>query len=82
MNEARQQLFAQGSRTLEHVSPTQAALLQHIRRAAFQAGHVWSQCLIAHPEIPSPGDWGGRQMVMGGKSSGQTYQRLPCHAMN
>ena len=31
--------------------PTQAALIQHIKRSTYQAGHCWSQRMI--PELPS-----------------------------
>ena len=40
LNEARKELFAQCSRTMEDIPPTKAALLQHVRRAAYQAGYV------------------------------------------
>ncbi|KAF3851981.1 hypothetical protein F7725_005336 [Dissostichus mawsoni] len=32
--------------------------LQHVKRAVFQAGHIWGQSQIANPELPSPADWG------------------------
>ena len=41
VNGARKELFAQGSRTMENISPTKAVLLQHVLRAAYQAGYVW-----------------------------------------
>ena len=34
-----------------------AALLEHTKRAAFQAGYIWGQCLVPKPFVPSPGDW-------------------------
>ena len=37
VNDARMQL------------PTKAALVQHIMRAAYQAGHCWAQATIASP---------------------------------
>ena len=58
VNEARQKLFSRGSRSLENIPPTQAALVQHTRRAAYQAGHVWATCLQREPQLPSPSDWG------------------------
>ncbi len=39
VNAARQQLFSKGSRALENIPPTQAALTQHTRRAIYQAVH-------------------------------------------
>lgn len=58
VNEARKQLFTKKSRTLENIPPTKAALIQHTRRAAYQAGHCWHQMMIADPVLPSPNDWG------------------------
>jgi len=47
VNKARKQLFTQKARTLENIPPTQAALLQHVKRATFQA-NVRNQCLVAN----------------------------------
>ena len=55
---ARCYLFSKKSREIENIPPTAAALLQHTKRAAFQAGHIWGQCLVPKPFVPSPGDWG------------------------
>ena len=44
VNEARQQHFSKGSRTLQNIPLTQAALTEHTKRAAYQAGHVCSNC--------------------------------------
>ncbi|KAF3849995.1 hypothetical protein F7725_019714 [Dissostichus mawsoni] len=43
-----------GCPTIEGLSPTQAALIQHTKRAAFQTGHCWGQMMFAAPELPSP----------------------------
>lgn len=58
VNEARQSLFAQGTRRIENIPPTQAALVEHIKRATYQAGHVWGQTLQTMQELPSPSEWG------------------------
>ena len=65
VNEARQALFAQGNRSIENVPPTQAALEQHVNRAAYQAGHVWGQALEPMQELPSPSEWGWQQSPEG-----------------
>ena len=65
VNEARQVLFAQGNKSIENISPTQAALAQHIKRAAYQAGHVWGQVLEPVQELPSPVEWGWQQSPEG-----------------
>ena len=36
VNEARKHLFCRGSRTLENIPPSEAALLQHCKRATYQ----------------------------------------------
>ena len=38
--------------------PTEAALLQHTKRAVYQAGHCWGQTLLVRPHLPSPSEWG------------------------
>lgn len=58
VNSTRKKLFAEKGRTLESIPPTRDALLQHIKRAAYQSGHVWGQCLVVNPALPTPGEWG------------------------
>ena len=66
VNQARKQLFAQKGRGIDGLPPTQAALIQHTKRAAYQAGHCWGQMMVAAPELPSPGDWGWKRKDTGG----------------
>lgn len=58
VNDARQTLFAQSSRTLENIPPSQAALAEHMKRTTFQAGFIWGQALVPIPVLPSPCEWG------------------------
>ena len=58
VNQARKQLFTQKGRSIEGISPTKAALIQHTKRATYQVGYCWGQVMIAAPELPSPGDCG------------------------
>ena len=58
VNEARKQLFAFGNRKIENIPPTLHALEQHVKRAVYQAGHIWGQCLVGEPHGPSPELWG------------------------
>lgn len=51
MIKARQELFSKGNLTLENV-----ALLQHTRRAAYQAGYIWGNALVPKPTLSSPSD--------------------------
>ena len=51
-------MFSQGTRSIESIPPTQAALAQHVRRAAYQAGHVWGRTLDPIQELPSAAEWG------------------------
>ena len=57
VNKARKKLFAKNS-SVQRISPTYAALEQHVKRAAFQGGHVWGQVLVPQPALLSPSDWG------------------------
>ena len=58
VNEARQRLFTSGSRSLENIPPTQAALFQHVKRALLQGSFFWRQATSVHQEIPNFGAWG------------------------
>ena len=58
VNKARQQIFAQSSRTFEYLPPTKAALEEHIKRTTHQARYVWGQSIIAKQVLPSPSLWG------------------------
>ena len=42
INETRMTLFTKMSRSIDHIPPTRAALEEHVRRAAYQAGYVWA----------------------------------------
>ena len=57
-NEARHRLFTTGSRSLENIPPTQAALFQHVKRALQQASFYWSQATSIQQEIPNISELG------------------------
>ena len=78
VNQARKELFTQKGRTIDGLPPTQAALIEHTKRAVYQAVHCWGQLMVAAPELPSPGDWGGRGMTqVDGKCTGPLYRKQP-----
>ena len=58
VNEARLQLFAQQGRQIDLIPPTEAALLQHTKRAIYQGALVWGRALDPSPQLPSPSDFG------------------------
>ena len=58
INDARKQLFSQKGRPFDAIPPTRAALIEHCKRAAYQAGYVWGQALIPNPRLPNPQEWG------------------------
>ena len=58
VNSARQYFFTQKGWQISNIPPTRDALLQHVKRAAYQGGHVWSQTLVVDPALPSPSEWG------------------------
>ena len=66
VNQARKELFTQKGRTIDGLPPTQAALIEHTKRAVYQAVHCWCQLMVAAPELPSPGDWGWKRSDTGG----------------
>ena len=37
---------------MDAIPPTYAALLQHVKRAAYMAGYCWGQALIGSPNFP------------------------------
>ena len=37
---------------------SEAALLQHCKRATYQGGHVWGNALTAGYVLPEPSGWG------------------------
>ena len=58
VNMVRFELFARKSRDINNIPPTKGALLQHARRAAYQAGHCWIQAIEPQIELPRPAGWG------------------------
>ena len=66
VNQARKELFTLKGRAIERLPPTQAALIEHTKRAAYQAGHCWAHVIVAVPELPSLEDWGRKRKEAGG----------------
>ena len=60
VNQARQQIFAQSSRTFEYMylPLTKAALVEHVKITTHQARYVCGQSIIAKQVLPSPSLWG------------------------
>ena len=56
VNEARMELFCHKNRAMDKLPPTKDALLQHTRRAVYQAG-VWTMSTQTHLVVPSPQDF-------------------------
>lgn len=69
VNEARHHLFTTGSKLLDNIPPTQAALYQHVKRALLQACFYWNQATTAQQEIPNFSEWGWQK-------DGSTWQPL------
>ncbi|MES9879584.1 MAG: TCR domain-containing protein, partial [Sedimenticola sp.] len=61
VDDARKELFTQKGRSIENIPPTSAAMYQHAKRAAYQAGHCWGQALLRAPALPNPADWGWKR---------------------
>ena len=58
VNNARLDMFARKQIPYQGIPPTRSALLQRVKRAAYQAGSIWSQSTLRQPETQSPADWG------------------------
>ena len=58
VNETRLHLFARKGRDVNNIPPTRGALIQHVRRAVYQAGHCWSQVCKPIMNLPLPEGWG------------------------
>ena len=58
VDSARKCLFLQKNTRFDNLPPTNAALIQHIKRATYQGGIVWGQTLQTQPLLPSPNQWG------------------------
>ena len=57
VNDARRKLFPRKN-SVEQIPPTRAALMEHVKRAVYQGGHIWGKTLLPDPVLPSPTDWG------------------------
>ena len=58
VDEARLHLFDCKQRPCDSIPPTQAALREHAKRAAYQVYVICGQAICADPDIGSPADWG------------------------
>ncbi len=61
VDEARLELFARKQRSYNSIPPTQAALREHAKRSAYQAGIIWGQATVSRPDTSSPATWGWTQ---------------------
>lgn len=52
--------FARKQRSYDTIPPTRAALVQYTKRAAYQAGCIWSQSALREMEFDSTGEWAPR----------------------
>ncbi|KAJ8405993.1 hypothetical protein AAFF_G00308810 [Aldrovandia affinis] len=58
VDDARLDMFARKQRPYEAIPPTRSALKQHVKRAAYQAGCIWSLSTVRQPETQTPANWG------------------------
>ncbi|KAG5865664.1 hypothetical protein JTB14_001368 [Gonioctena quinquepunctata] len=62
INQIRKELFCQKNRAMDKLSPTEEALLQHIRRAVHQAG-IRTTSTQTQQVIPSPPDFAWNKVL-------------------
>ena len=58
VNDARYTLFSTGSRSLENIPPTQAALFEHVKRFVLQTCYIWKQATVNKQMLPDFDKWG------------------------
>ena len=58
VNDARLQMFTHKLRSLDSISPTKAALCQHIKRTILIACFIWHRALTRQLNIPDPSRYG------------------------
>ena len=76
INQARKHLFAQKGRSIENIPPTKAALVQHIKRAVYQAGYCWAQATTSSPDLPALVNGAGQERShAAGKPTGPHCQK-------
>jgi len=75
VEDARLDIFARKQRPYEAIPPTRGALLQHIKRAAYQAGCIWCQSTVHKPETQDPAEWGRRKKMARFLDRASTYCR-------
>ena len=76
VNEVRVDLFAYKGRDVLHIPPTQGCLIEHVKRAAYQAGYCWSQSLLPMAVLPQPDEWGWTKLLKEhGKFFGANFLR-------
>ena len=70
VNRARKRLLSKKGRAIVGLPPTLAVLIEHTKRAAYQAGDCWGQMMTPASKLPSPSDWGWkRRLLVGGMYS-------------
>ena len=61
VSNARHHLFSNGSRSLDSIPLTQAALFEHVKRSLLQASFIWKQSITCYQDIPVFDKWGWDQ---------------------
>ena len=57
VDEARMELFYRKNKAIENIPPTSDALLQHVKRATYQAS-IWASSQNSQQEGLHPESWG------------------------
>lgn len=58
INTFRKDLFSRKGRAVDRIPPTRHALIQHVKRSAFIAGHIGGSSLTTSGTTEVPTDWG------------------------
>ncbi len=57
VNVARIHLYCHKNRAIENIPPSQATLLQLVKRGTYQRGFVWGNLFALNPDIHDPSEW-------------------------
>ena len=82
VNSARKKLFVKKGRQINNISPTSEALLQHFKRAVYQANTSGVRLKIPLQFFRIHLNGGGSLLLESGGRSGQLCRKHPVHAKN
>ena len=81
VNESRFELFSAMNRQIDNIPPTAASLVEHTKRAVFQA-NIWHQINRKETNELDPASFGLRELKENGSLIGQISLKCPVYVVN